>query len=258
MALKPSEVFGGLIGNVSDVLESTGGLLAKMIIVGVDEIPGDPNQPYIAQFNPKDYKRTLRNNYKSIGPLGQPQDIQVLDYVDPEKLSFIFKLDGTGASPLDIPGIPGAVTSGVDQGIGVAGRVAAFVETAYNFNAGIHTPRRVRLIWGTSLNIIVVAESLTVNYTLFNTFGTPIRADMEVKFIEARTETERQNSNDFLSPDLTKRRIVKQGDTLSLLTFEEYGDARFYLEVARVNNLTDINNLVPGTELIFPPVNDLA
>jgi nucleoid-associated protein YgaU len=53
---------------------------------------------------------------------------------------------------------------------------------------------------------------------------------------------------------MTHVRLVKEGDTLPALTREIYGDYRYYLEVARVNQLDDFRSLEPGTRLFFPPL----
>ena len=37
-----------------------------------------------------------------------------------------------------------------------------------------------------------------------------------------------------------------------------YGDSKYYLEVARVNQLTNFRKLTPGQELLFPPLEKLA
>ena len=55
------------------------------------------------------------------------------------------------------------------------------------------------------------------------------------------------------SPDLTHYRIVKKGDTLPMMCFLVYGDARYYLQVARANKLINFRKLNIGDELFFPP-----
>jgi len=32
------------------------------------------------------------------------------------------------------------------------------------------------------------------------------------------------------------------------------GDDKYYLEVARINNITSFRQLKPGTEIFFPPI----
>ncbi len=47
---------------------------------------------------------------------------------------------------------------------------------------------------------------------------------------------------------------MRGGDKLPLMCFAVYGDARHYLDVARVNGLADFRALVPGQQLLFPPL----
>jgi nucleoid-associated protein YgaU len=56
------------------------------------------------------------------------------------------------------------------------------------------------------------------------------------------------------SPDLTHYRQVKQGDTLPLMVFNIYKDPKYYLEIARVNGLTNFRKLLTGQNIIFPPL----
>jgi len=56
------------------------------------------------------------------------------------------------------------------------------------------------------------------------------------------------------SPDLTHSRIVKNGDTLPLLSKEIYGSSSHYLWIAQQNQLDDFRNLTPGHRLFFPPL----
>ena len=58
----------------------------------------------------------------------------------------------------------------------------------------------------------------------------------------------------FQSPDLTRARTVRHGDTLPLLVRQIYGSPDYYLAVARYNKLDDFRNLRPGQQLLFPPL----
>uniref|UniRef100_A0AAU6WLI4 LysM domain-containing protein n=1 Tax=Chryseobacterium endophyticum TaxID=1854762 RepID=A0AAU6WLI4_9FLAO len=60
------------------------------------------------------------------------------------------------------------------------------------------------------------------------------------------------------SPDLTHKRTIQDGDTLPLMTERIYGDSKYYLEVAKVNNLINFRQLVPGEELYFPPIEKIS
>jgi len=64
-------------------------------------------------------------------------------------------------------------------------------------------------------------------------------------------------SNGFGSSDRTKRRVVKQGDTLVSLTKEVYGRPDLVRAVARINNIPNQQVLPVGLLLVFPPVGSI-
>jgi nucleoid-associated protein YgaU len=47
---------------------------------------------------------------------------------------------------------------------------------------------------------------------------------------------------------------VKAGDTLPLMCYMIYGDPKYYLAVAAANNLSNFRSLLPGTDIVFPPL----
>lgn len=63
--------------------------------------------------------------------------------------------------------------------------------------------------------------------------------------------------NSFSSADLTKVRIVKQGDTLKALSQEIYGNPGLAIAIAKINNIPNPNSLRVGREIIFPPVEEV-
>ncbi|MCK5703624.1 MAG: LysM peptidoglycan-binding domain-containing protein, partial [Cyclobacteriaceae bacterium] len=56
------------------------------------------------------------------------------------------------------------------------------------------------------------------------------------------------------SPDLTHFKIVKEGETLPLIAKKIYGDSKYYLEIARVNNINNFRRLKTGQQLVLPPI----
>ena len=56
------------------------------------------------------------------------------------------------------------------------------------------------------------------------------------------------------SPDMTHRRKVNSGNTLSQMTFDIYGDPQPYILVARHNDLNQVRQAPLGSELEFPPL----
>ena len=46
----------------------------------------------------------------------------------------------------------------------------------------------------------------------------------------------------------------RDGDTVPQLCNRIYGDGAYYVEVARINNITNFRNIKLGTRLYMPPV----
>jgi len=58
----------------------------------------------------------------------------------------------------------------------------------------------------------------------------------------------------FNSPDLTHLRTANAGDNLPLMSNKIYGDSKYYLELAKVNNLNSVFDVLPGDKVVFPPL----
>jgi len=113
------------------------------------------------------------------------------------------------------------------------------------------------IIWGSFIMTGVLA-SANVTYTMFAPDGSPLRAKMSITIKEHTESRLLVKALTLQSPDLSKSITVQEGDTLPLLCYREYGDASYYLKVAQANNLNNYRHLKQGTELLFPPINDLT
>lgn len=54
------------------------------------------------------------------------------------------------------------------------------------------------------------------------------------------------------SPDVSRMVTLKEGQTLSALCYEVYGDALLVGQVARFNNLNGYRNIPAGTQILIP------
>jgi hypothetical protein len=165
----------------------------------------------------------------------------------PEELTFQFLFDATGAVPL-----PEGSSAISDEGVET--RISAFKRVVLQYNGEEHKPNNLKLIWGRLLFKCVLNE-LNLEYMLFRADGTPLRASATAKFVgyvedELRVATERRES-----PDLTRLRVIRDGEKLQDHIVSIYGDAALYLEVARANRLVNFRRLKTGQPLVFPPVN---
>ena len=243
------------------------GALKKMKIKGKDKQGNDLE--YTALINPETYTVKHGVVYNPAPPAaGNTGKDQQWNYTAPPDIQLDILFDSTGVIPKPLEGIAGAL-SGVPIAGAVAGAIAGaisgakkydiieeitnFKKVVYDYDSSDHAPRSVQLIWGT-LFFEGKLTSLQFNYKLFQPDGTPVRVIATAAFtgtIEDDLRVAMQKSN---SPDLTHIRQVVKGDTLPLMTFKIYGDSSYYLEVARVNNLTNFRNLAPGDKIKFPPV----
>lgn len=247
------------------------GELKKLKIKAVDEdgdivVKEGKEMIYIALVNPDTYKITHQVVYNSgCPPQGSSGQELQYSHTNPANLQFDFLFDSTGVIPKPLEGLAGALS-----GIPIAGAIAGalsdqpkydildeietFKKIVLNYDGDIHEPRKVQLVWGT-LFFEARLTSLDFNYKLFNPDGSPVRVVATANFRGTVDDDLRFVLENKQSPDVTHIRKVKEGDTLPLMTYKIYGDASFYLEVARVNKLVNFRNLTPGDEIYFPPLN---
>lgn len=136
---------------------------------------------------------------------------------------------------------------------GIINDIEKFKKVILDYNGDEHKPNYLIISWGTLLFKGALTE-MNVEFKLFKPDGTPIRAIAKAKFqgfVEDNLRAARENNK---SPDLTHYRTVKEGDTLPLMTFHIYGDSKYYLEVAKANNIMNFRKLKTGQRIFFPPL----
>lgn len=138
----------------------------------------------------------------------------------------------------------------------VGDRIKEFLEGCYKVVGETHEPAYLKLSWDKSVlgpGFDCRLQSVDINYTAFDRDGSPLHATLAAVFIEDIDPKKKASLDRLSSPDLSHRRVVRNGDTLPLLCREIYGTADLYLRVAEVNGLDDFRELEPGRALIFPP-----
>lgn len=117
-------------------------------------------------------------------------------------------------------------------------------------------PPVCRISWGESNSqnmdfpFVGVVENLTQEFTLFDSDGHPLRANLDVSFKEFLKPEEDQRKND---PEFTTR-IVKRGDTLSSIAAEMLNDPARWRIIADANQLDNPRALEIGMSLSIPKV----
>lgn len=189
-------------------------------------------------YNPESYSVKYEQEFEEEKAKGNSSAAPVYAGTKPQELSIEFTLDGTGVS---------------GKAVDVQTEVLNFKSICVDYHGDEHRPFFLHVSWGT-LALWGILKSADVKYTLFDKDGNPLRAKVTASFVETETPEAREAREKNSSPDLTHLRQVKAGDTLPLMTYKIYGNSKHYLEVARVNGLDDYRNLVPGTQIYFPPI----
>jgi len=204
----------------------------------------DTDRMFVVPINPETYTQNFKIELETSQGHGNQGTDPKFKSTAPEELRLEFILDGTGV-------MEGYHISA--QGKSVKEQLENFKKCVYDMKEKIHRPRFLRIFWGKELNFPCVLSNLDINYTLFNTDGSPLRVKINATFLNylaqiARIAAERTNS-----PDLTHYRLSKQSDRLDLLTYEIYNDSNYFLQVAKANGLSTVRRLKPGSEIYFPP-----
>ena len=128
------------------------------------------------------------------------------------------------------------------------------IEEMAHVNPDKHRPPLLLFCWGKKLQFRCFLTRLSQRFTLFLDDGTPVRAVLNCTFTEFTPPEEQLKGKPRHSPDHTKRRVVKQGDTLSWIAGKEYGNPAEWRIIADANRIEDPMNLTPGQELLIPPL----
>lgn len=202
-----------------------------------------------AMFNPESFSQKYASEYVKEQGMNSTGRISYARS-KPASLSLKLLLDGTGSHEIGAVALKNTLL-GKDET--VAARIKHLLDIGFHMNGKIHEPNYLVVTWG-SLIFSCRLASIDINYTGFNPDGTPLRAELNIELLSDQDVKKQMAIDGKSSPDLTHSRIVKDGDTLPLLSKEIYGSAGHYLWIAQQNELDDFRNLIPGQRLFFPPL----
>lgn len=204
------------------------------------------------QINPESFTRNYAINYREETAMGREGTQVQYGYTQPQDMDVEFWLDGTGVLPAN--GIPQSSPVGSLGGVmDVREKINELKTVIYNYVGEAHEPPFVIITWAKE-SFRCRLRAINITFKLFKPDGTPLRALIKCSFREYVPNEENASATIASSPDLTHIRIAKDGDSLPLMCFRIYGDESRYLEIARVNQLTNFRNLKAGQQLFFPPI----
>lgn len=115
-------------------------------------------------------------------------------------------------------------------------------------NSDTHIPSLVEFAWGT-ISFKGYIQSMSQRFTMFNMFGKPVRAIVDVALISNRVDNNIRNS-----PDRTKARTISEGDRLCTFAYAEYNDCGEWRRIADENGIDNPRILRFGTDIVIPPI----
>lgn len=226
---------------------SNSGKKDKLIISACDvdadgNVKVDKNKSYEFMLNPSEYDHSYAIGYNRKEAIGQSGSEVKFGGVKPEKLKFAAVVDCSGA-----------VADSDSDKTDVKTRIKELKAIVYQYDGKKHEPSHVRVLWGSQI-FFGRLESMSVDNTMFKPSGEPLRARVKLEFIGFMSKQEEALRANRSSPDMSHLIEVQAGDTLPLLCHRVYRDSSYYLEVARVNGLTNFRELKAGSRLRFPPL----
>ena len=222
------------------VLDGANKLLNTTAVVGATGIP--------CLFNPSDFTINRQIHYvqHKVPGLDRP----VLQFIsgEAETMSFSLLFDtysgGLGTGQISVVGSTAAVDT-------LKADVRTFTEPLMKLAAvdsDTHAPNLVEFVWG-SISFKGYIQSISQRFTMFNMFGTPVRATVEISLISDKKDNNIRNS-----PDRTKSRTITEGDRLYNFAYAEYGDCGEWRRIADANDITNPRRLSNGEHIVIPPI----
>jgi len=210
--------------------------LLKMTILSFDksgakQLTSIP-QVYIVMFNPASYKLDYKVNYDTNQADGSEATTPVVKNVEPQQYSFDFLVDGTGAA-----GFKRNVLLDVES----------FKKTV-GFDKSMKSVRYLILMWGTMM-LKCSIENISVNYTLFNAAGIPMRAMISATFKERNDDPDdfTKGLDDFFEGD-----PVKDGLSVANIAFQVFNGVSQTVAIAETNDLNSIREKVTAASIKLP------
>ena len=217
--------------------------------------------PVVVQFNPTEFTMTKAAQIAEVNIPGLDMPIQQFVRNQTETMQLELFFDSTEEDAQTGAGAQ-SITQKTDlfyQLIKIDPATHAIPVCRFEWGASFFPGAHLTEQWATQnagrtngFNCIV--ENVRQRFTMFSPTGMPLRATLTVQLREYKSLEQQINQIRPQSPDHTHTRVVKQGDTLSRIADEVYGDSRQWRAIADHNRLDDPLELQPGVVLEIPPI----
>jgi len=210
----------------------------------------DGGAPIKCWFNPKEYTIAKANDWTVKPVVGIALPPAQFTGGHPRKLSLNLLFDSTDSPNRDVT----AVTAQLFKAMEVSSALGG------GKNSG--RPPMIKFVWGSTLTFNAVADNLSVQYTLFDATGKPLRAQATISLIQAEKAMDKsshgggaaaQNPTTRAQPGLGSH-TVRDGDTLASISYQHYRDPTRWRAIAEANGIDDPLHLKRGSVLAIPRI----
>ena len=228
--------------------------LEKMKITNLDT-----GKTFTVLYNPESYVQMKNVMYMQDPLLGADAPIVQFHSGSAEALSFELFFDSLSAGSEVGGGASDKLKFAANSLLPSAGNsidVRDYTKKIYELTgieAKVHRPPELKIEWS-SLQFKGFLASCVQRFTKFDEKGQPVRAVLQCQFIEHRDIQHLFVKNPLESPDTTKYRTVRQGDSLWAFAANEYGDASQWRRIAWANGITNPRKLRSGDTLVLPAI----
>ncbi len=213
-------------------------------LLGFKKDPSTPktsgaDKEYEVLVNPESIKHSKGMLFNSDNRANGSIDVKQWKGFSEEILDITLSLDGTDYA--------------ANKEEKVEDQVKKIMEVIYDYDGGVHKPLYTVLNWGTYAFLGHV-KNLETDYKFFDADGAPLFATIHIEFtihMDNETAAKKQNRN---SPDMSHLQTIKDGDKIPLICNEIYDDPTYYVQIAKLNGLTNFRDVSVGKKLLFPPL----
>ena len=232
--------------------------LSKLHIVPVDPVSKAPDKSkgFYVLYNPEKYVQSRSVNYADRPGLSMETPITQFTNGTAEILSFTLFFDSMSAGA-EVGGTAGdKIKFGANSLLPSLAKqvdVRKYTEKVYKLmeiDPELHVPPLLKLSWG-SLTFTGHLVKCEQTFTRFSETGMPVRAWVECVF---RQFSSNIGTVSLQSPDVTKHRVIHEGDSLWALSSAEYSDAGMWREIAAANGISNPRMLRSGDTVVLPAI----
>ena len=217
-------------------MDLPGSRIANATLTNVSKVPQP--EPVAVQFNPTEYGIDRGAFYSELQVPGLRTPLLQFVRGEAQTLSLELFLDGTDKRSSDDPNET------------VEGRLARIREFV-TIDQALHAPPVCKFQWN-DIVFYGVVTSLKEKYSLFDESGKVLRARATISMKSYEAVEVQLREMRLESPDRTRVRVVREGETLAAIASEAYGNPRLWKQIAEQNDIDRPRFVPPGVALRIP------